>query len=233
MNILKYLILAIAAILLFVLVFWVSVFWPRVENYQVVEYDPNFLVTSEPNIVPISFNVTEYCVAFFQGAENEIICDRTYEEWLDALYEIVASEKPTGPVTIKFKEPEEPSEPNESLWRMELNPECGNLTLYPNQDAFQDQFREYCPDVNWIPIDMEEWWSYSATTFATLLLEKRVEALEQKQLAISAEPNEPECSHTNLNKNYSCAVYHSDGSICWVCSDCGEFVNSKEKLPFP
>jgi hypothetical protein len=45
------------------------------------------------------------------------------------------------------------------------------------------------------------------------------------------EPNEPECKHENIGKaglQSACAVYHSDGSICWVCPDCGEYVNSND-----
>lgn len=59
-------------------------------------------------------------------------------------------------------------------------------------------------------------------------------------LIASVELNEPVCKHENIGKaglQSACSVYHGDGSICWVCPDCGEYVNSKTKdygyaLPF-
>lgn len=71
----------------------------KLRNAEGITYDPNALTFKiiEPNEV-----------SFSAGGENEIICNSTREEWLAVFYTYVSGKEPTGQITVRFDEPNEP-----------------------------------------------------------------------------------------------------------------------------
>ncbi len=86
--------------------------------------DPNLIWIWEPDYpIDITFaggTIGEY-VNFKVGEDNEIVCDSTREKWLRYMYQSMSSKEPTGEVTLRFEEPNEPEvitiDPNSELVR--------------------------------------------------------------------------------------------------------------------
>ena len=71
-----------------------------------VGYSPDPLPTEDGSLTcfgSLTFNTTPNEVTFRTGAENELICDATEQEWLRAVYELLSDEPPSGDVSLRFE----------------------------------------------------------------------------------------------------------------------------------